>query len=48
MTAARAEALPDIPTVGEFVLSYEASTWTGIGAAKNMPAEIVERGQQGD
>jgi tripartite-type tricarboxylate transporter receptor subunit TctC len=42
-TAARAEALPDIPTVGDFVPGYEASSWYGIGAPKNTPAEIVER-----
>jgi tripartite-type tricarboxylate transporter receptor subunit TctC len=35
--------LPDIPTVGEFVPGYEASAWFGIGAPKNMPAEIAEK-----
>ena len=38
-TAARSEALPDIPTVGEFVPGYEASAWQGIGA----PIEHVRR-----
>ena len=42
-TATRSEALPDIPTVGEFVPGYEASAWHGIGAPKNTPAEIVDR-----
>ena len=42
-TATRSEALPDIPTVGEFVPGYEASAWSGIGAPKNTPAEIVDR-----
>jgi tripartite-type tricarboxylate transporter receptor subunit TctC len=42
-TATRSEALPDIPTVGEFVAGYEASAWFGIGAPKNTPAEIVDR-----
>ena len=42
-TAARSEALPDIPTVAEFVPGYEASYWTGIGAPKATPAEIVEK-----
>jgi tripartite-type tricarboxylate transporter receptor subunit TctC len=37
----RSEAFPDIPTVGEFVPGYEASTVFGIGAPKNTPAEIV-------
>jgi tripartite-type tricarboxylate transporter receptor subunit TctC len=39
----RSAALPDIPTVSDFVPGYEASFWTGIGAPKNTPAEIVEK-----
>jgi tripartite-type tricarboxylate transporter receptor subunit TctC len=42
-TATRSEALPDVPTVGEFVPGFEASTWQGIGAPKNTSAEIVDR-----
>jgi tripartite-type tricarboxylate transporter receptor subunit TctC len=42
-TAARWPVLPDIPTVGEFVPSYEASFWTGVGVPQNTPAEIIER-----
>ena len=42
-TATRWEALPDVPTVGEFVPGYEASAWFGIGAPKNTPAEIVDK-----
>jgi tripartite-type tricarboxylate transporter receptor subunit TctC len=42
-TASRAEALPNVPTVGEFVPGYEASLWQGIGAPKSTPAEIVDR-----
>jgi len=42
-TAARSDALPDIPTVGEFVPSYEASVWYGVGAPKNTPPEIVQK-----
>jgi tripartite-type tricarboxylate transporter receptor subunit TctC len=41
--ATRSDALPDIPTVSEFVPGYEASTWFGIGAPKATPAEIVEK-----
>jgi tripartite-type tricarboxylate transporter receptor subunit TctC len=41
-TAARAETLPDLPTVAEFVPGYEASNWWGIGAPKATPAPIVE------
>ena len=42
-TATRSEALPDVPTVGEFVPGYEASTWGGLGAPKNTPAEIINK-----
>jgi tripartite-type tricarboxylate transporter receptor subunit TctC len=42
-TATRSDALPHIPTVGEFVPGYEASVWFGIGAPKNTPAEIVAK-----
>jgi tripartite-type tricarboxylate transporter receptor subunit TctC len=42
-TAARSEALPDIPTVGQFVAGYEASVWQGLGAPKNTPADIVAK-----
>jgi tripartite-type tricarboxylate transporter receptor subunit TctC len=42
-TATRAEALPDIPTVSDFVPGYEASAWYGIGAPGNTPAEIVDK-----
>jgi tripartite-type tricarboxylate transporter receptor subunit TctC len=41
--ATRSEALPDIPTVAEFVPGYESSFWTGVGAPKNTPAEIVDK-----
>ena len=40
-TATRSDALPDVPTVGEFVQGYEASAWWGFGAPKNTPIEIV-------
>jgi tripartite-type tricarboxylate transporter receptor subunit TctC len=42
-TARRAEALPDLPTVGEFVPGYEASLWWGVGVPKNTPVEIVDK-----
>ena len=35
--------LPDIPTIAEFVEGYEASNWTGVGAPKNTPAEVVDK-----
>jgi tripartite-type tricarboxylate transporter receptor subunit TctC len=42
-TATRSDALPGIPTVGEFVPDYEASTWYGVGAPKATPAEIIDK-----
>jgi tripartite-type tricarboxylate transporter receptor subunit TctC len=42
-TATRSPALPDVPTMGEFVPGYEMSGWQGIGAPKNTPSEIVGR-----
>jgi tripartite-type tricarboxylate transporter receptor subunit TctC len=42
-TAKRSEALPDLPTVGEFVPGYEASAVWGVGAPRNTPAEIVDK-----
>jgi len=42
-TATRSEALPDLPTVGEFVPGYEASGWFGVGAPRKTPVEIIER-----
>ena len=41
-TTARAAALPDVPTLGEFVPAYEASGWFGLGAPRNTPVEIVD------
>ena len=41
--AARWEGLPDVPTVGEFVPGYEASSVFGLGVPRNTPAEIIER-----
>jgi tripartite-type tricarboxylate transporter receptor subunit TctC len=40
-TATRSEALPDLPTVGEFVPGYETIGWFGVGVPKNTPAEII-------
>jgi tripartite-type tricarboxylate transporter receptor subunit TctC len=42
-SATRQEALPDIPTVADFLPSYEASGWFGLFAPKNTPAEIVDK-----
>jgi tripartite-type tricarboxylate transporter receptor subunit TctC len=37
-SAMRSNALPDIPTVGDFVPGFEASIWFGVGAPKNTAA----------
>ena len=47
-TAARSEALPDIPTVGEFVPGYEASAWCGIGAPEGHAGRDHRQAQQRD
>jgi len=39
----RYDALPDLPTIGDFVPGYEATLLIGLGAPKNVPAEIVTR-----
>ena len=42
-TATRLEVLPDLPTVGEFVPGFEASSMNGVGAPKRTPTEIVDK-----
>ena len=42
-TATRSEALPDIPTVSDFVAEYEASSWFGLGAPRHTPPEIADK-----
>jgi tripartite-type tricarboxylate transporter receptor subunit TctC len=42
-TATRADVLPDLPSLAEFVPGYEASGWNGICAPKDTPREIVAR-----
>ena len=42
-TKTRQAALPDVPTVAEFVPGYEASFWTGVAAPKGTPPEIVDK-----
>src|SRR5262249_9840777 len=42
-TTTRSPALPDVPTVADFLPGYEASAWFGIGAPRNTPAEIVQK-----
>jgi len=42
-TATRSDALPDTPTVGEFVPGFEASAWNGIGAPNGTPADVIDK-----
>ena len=42
-TAVRAEALPDVPTVADFVPGYESSQWYGLGAPKGTPTEVIDK-----
>ena len=42
-TVTRSEALPDIPTVAEFLPGYESSAWYGVGAPRNTPTEIIDK-----
>ena len=41
-TAARTEALPDVPTLSEFIPGFEASQWVGLVAPKDAPGAIIE------
>jgi tripartite-type tricarboxylate transporter receptor subunit TctC len=42
-SASRSDALPDLPTLADFVPGFEASNWWGVGAPKNTPDEIIGR-----
>jgi tripartite-type tricarboxylate transporter receptor subunit TctC len=42
-SAARSQALPDIPALAEFLPGYEATIWNGVNAPKNTPPEIVDK-----
>ena len=42
-TAQRYPAMPDVPTVGEFLPGYEASYWWGVGAPRNTPVEVINK-----
>jgi tripartite-type tricarboxylate transporter receptor subunit TctC len=42
-TTTRNPAMPELPTVAEFLPGYESSAWYGVSAPKGTPADIVER-----
>jgi tripartite-type tricarboxylate transporter receptor subunit TctC len=41
-TTSRADSLPNVPTVAEFIPGFEARTWQGLGAPKNLPIDIAD------
>jgi tripartite-type tricarboxylate transporter receptor subunit TctC len=42
-TTTRIAALPDVPPLGDFLPGYESSSFNGIGAPRDTPAEIIDR-----
>jgi tripartite-type tricarboxylate transporter receptor subunit TctC len=42
-TATRSDALPDVPTVGDFVPGFQASAWQGLCAPRNTPTDIIDK-----
>jgi tripartite-type tricarboxylate transporter receptor subunit TctC len=42
-SASRSDALPDIPTMGDFLPGYEATGWFGVGAPRSTPTEIIDK-----
>jgi len=42
-SAMRSDAMPELPTVGEFVPGYEISSWYGLGAPKGTPTEVIDK-----
>jgi tripartite-type tricarboxylate transporter receptor subunit TctC len=42
-TRERSVALPDVPTVADFVAGYETSVWFGVGVVKGTPGEVIEK-----
>jgi len=42
-TEKRLDAVPDLPTIGEFVKGYEATAWYGLGAPRQTPRPIVDK-----
>jgi len=41
--AKRSAALPDVPSIGEFVPGYDAFGWYGLGASRKTPAGIINK-----
>ena len=47
-SATRAAAMPELPSISEFVPGYELSTWYGMGAPRGTPAAMHRYAQHGD
>jgi hypothetical protein len=45
--ATRSSALPDVPTLGEFLRGYEATIWNGLNAPRNTPPGAQPGDQRG-
>jgi tripartite-type tricarboxylate transporter receptor subunit TctC len=41
-TAARADSLQEVPTIGDTIPGYEASSWAGLGAPRGTPPAVIE------
>jgi tripartite-type tricarboxylate transporter receptor subunit TctC len=41
-TKSRSDALPDVPTIGEFIPGFESSAWSGIGAPRGTPSDVID------
>jgi tripartite-type tricarboxylate transporter receptor subunit TctC len=42
-SATRADVLPNVPAIAEFVPGYVATGWQGIGAPANTPVQIIDK-----
>ena len=42
-SAIRSDAMPELPSIGEFIQGYELTTWYGMGAPRGTPAEIIDK-----
>ena len=42
-SAKRSDALPELPTIGEYIPGYEMSAWFGVGVPKGTPAEVIDK-----
>jgi tripartite-type tricarboxylate transporter receptor subunit TctC len=43
LSSARTPKLPEVPTMGEAIPGFDVSGWTGVGAPRGTPSDIIER-----